>query len=55
MTSWLNLTNIHLFRQMLVNEPNSAKRQELERKLDKVEAQVNAATFNNDEPPARAA
>ena len=55
MYAWLKLTNIASFRQMIADEPNALKRRELERKLDQVEAEVQADLQSVFDTPAHAA
>ena len=50
--AWLQIANIAWFRMALVNEPNAAKRRELERKLAEVEAEARSELF--DGPVAQA-
>jgi hypothetical protein len=47
MPAWLKMANIAWFRMALVNEPNGAKRRELEEKLAEVEADVKTELFGS--------
>ncbi len=47
MSTWLKMTNIIWFRQMLADEPNEAKRRDLEQKLAEAEADVHSVIFTD--------
>ncbi|HEY1720172.1 MAG TPA: hypothetical protein VGG27_02920 [Magnetospirillaceae bacterium] len=48
MPTWLKISNIAWFRLLIADEPNEAKRQDLELRLAQAEAEVEAdlANFN---------
>lgn len=46
MPAWLKMANIAWFRMALVNEPNVARRSELEKKLAEAEADARADLFD---------